>query len=292
MYSRAGVRAGLAAAAIALMIAPAAAAKGLEMYTLRGSAATIGELTAGVELAGVRQTRRGLRADAVLTSAQRAKLVAAGVKVRLKRNAKGQTVSRAGRAAGSGRLRGLPLVGRAGRHPRRALPRRGAQPAARQARGLGQDAPGSRADRAEAHPGREWAPGRQAPRGPLLVQPARARVDQPRGQPPAGAPLRRALARQRSRDPEAAEEHRAVVRGRPPTRTATSTRTSTSACGARTCATTTATARPRPETASTRTATSRRDGAMTTRAPRPTRRTRRTAARPRRPSPRRGRCRG
>ena len=93
MNSRACVGAGLAAAAIALMIAPAAAADGLEMYTLRGSAATIGELTAGVELAGVRQTRRGLRADAVLTRSQRAKLVAAGVKVRLKRNAKGQTVT-------------------------------------------------------------------------------------------------------------------------------------------------------------------------------------------------------
>src|SRR5215207_9784277 len=93
MSSRVGVGTGLAAAAIALMIAPAATAKGLEMYTLRGSAATIGELTAGVELAGVRQTRRGLRADAVLTSAQRAKLAAAGVKVRLKRNAKGQTVT-------------------------------------------------------------------------------------------------------------------------------------------------------------------------------------------------------
>ena len=96
MCSRAGVRVGLAAAAITLMIAPAAAAKGrekLEMYTLRGSAATIGELTAGVELAGVRRTASGLRAEAVLTRDQRAKLAAAGVKVRLTRNAKGQTVT-------------------------------------------------------------------------------------------------------------------------------------------------------------------------------------------------------
>ncbi len=96
MCSRAGVRVGLAAVAITLMIAPASAAKGrekLEMYTLRGSAATIGELTAGVELAGVRRTASGVKADAVLTQDQRAKLAAAGVKVRLKRNAKGQTVT-------------------------------------------------------------------------------------------------------------------------------------------------------------------------------------------------------
>ena len=93
MTHRASVGAGLAAATITLMIAPAAAAKGLEMYTLRGSAATIGQLTPGVELAGVRNTRGGIRADAVLTRSQRAKLVASGVKVRLKRNAKGQTVT-------------------------------------------------------------------------------------------------------------------------------------------------------------------------------------------------------
>ena len=213
MYSRAGVRAGLAAAAIALMIAPAAAAKGLEMYTLRGSAATIGELTAGVELAGVRQTRRGLRADAVLTSAQRAKLVAAGVKVRLKRNAKGQTVTEQAALQAAGGFEVYRSWDEPGGIRDELFRRRGAQPAARQARGLGQDAPGSRADRAEAHSGRERDPGRQAPRGALLLQPARARVDQPRGQPPAGAPLRRALARQRSRDPAAAEEHGAVVRG-------------------------------------------------------------------------------
>jgi hypothetical protein len=97
MLLRAGAGVGLAAAVIAVMIAPAAAAKdrdGLEMYTLRGSAATIGELTAGVELAGVRRTASGgLRAEAVLTDSQRAKLAAAGVKVRLTRNAKGQTVT-------------------------------------------------------------------------------------------------------------------------------------------------------------------------------------------------------
>ena len=96
MSCRSGFGVALTAVAIACAIAPAAEGKArtrLDMYTLRGSAATIGQLTAGVELAGVRQTARGLRADAVLTNSQRSKLAAAGVSVRLKRNAKGQTVA-------------------------------------------------------------------------------------------------------------------------------------------------------------------------------------------------------
>ena len=106
MSSRRCRRALLASAAVALMLAPAAAAKGrehLEMYTLRGDAATISRLTAGNELAGVRFTSSGLKADAVLTSGQRAKLVAAGVDVRLKRNARGRTVrQQAARQAAAG----------------------------------------------------------------------------------------------------------------------------------------------------------------------------------------------
>ncbi len=63
------------------------------MYTLHGSASKIARATQGVELAGVRYTRRGIRADAVLTQSQRAKLVASGVRVRVKRNRRGRTVS-------------------------------------------------------------------------------------------------------------------------------------------------------------------------------------------------------
>jgi Zinc carboxypeptidase len=95
MWSRFGALVGFAAVAIALAIAPAAAGQGrerLEMYTLKGNADKIARATAGIELAGLRYTRRGIRADAVLTQAQRAKLVASGVKVRLKRNARGRTV--------------------------------------------------------------------------------------------------------------------------------------------------------------------------------------------------------
>jgi hypothetical protein len=96
MWSRLSAMVVLAAAAIALAIAPAAAGKErekLEMYTLEGGADKIAQAVGGVELAGVRQTASGLTADAVLTQDQRAKLAASGVKVTLKRNDKGQTVS-------------------------------------------------------------------------------------------------------------------------------------------------------------------------------------------------------
>jgi hypothetical protein len=96
MWSRLSAMVGLAAAAIALAIAPAAAGKErekLEMYTLEGGADKIAQAVGGVELAGVRQTASGLRADAVLTQSQRAKAAASGVKVTLTRNDKGQTVS-------------------------------------------------------------------------------------------------------------------------------------------------------------------------------------------------------
>jgi hypothetical protein len=96
MWTRRGATLGLAAAAIALAIAPAADAKGrekLEMYTLEGNADTIARATRGVELAGVRRTSSGLRANAVLTRGQRAKAAASGVKIELTRNKKGQTVT-------------------------------------------------------------------------------------------------------------------------------------------------------------------------------------------------------
>jgi Zinc carboxypeptidase len=105
MWSRFGALVGLAAVAIALAIAPAAAAQGrerLEMYTLKGSADKIARATEGLEVAGLRYTRRGIRADAVLTQAQRAKLVASGVKVRLKRNARGRSVSAQAAAQAAG----------------------------------------------------------------------------------------------------------------------------------------------------------------------------------------------
>jgi hypothetical protein len=105
MWSRFGALIGLAAIAVALTIAPAAAGQGrekLEMYTLKGNAAKIARATAGVELAGLRYTRRGIRADAVLTRSQRAKLLASGIDVRLKRNRRGRTVSAQAAAQAAG----------------------------------------------------------------------------------------------------------------------------------------------------------------------------------------------
>jgi hypothetical protein len=63
------------------------------MYTLEGPAEEIAQATEGVELADPQQTASGLRAHAVLTSDQRAKLAASGVDVELMRNQKGQTVT-------------------------------------------------------------------------------------------------------------------------------------------------------------------------------------------------------
>jgi hypothetical protein len=98
-------RAGLCCALLALGLPAVANAKSserLEMYTLVGPADKIAQGAAGVELAGERQTAAGLKADAVLTNDQRAKLAASGVKVTLKRNKKGQTVTQQARAMAVG----------------------------------------------------------------------------------------------------------------------------------------------------------------------------------------------
>jgi hypothetical protein len=105
MLSRIGVAAAFATVAIALVIAPVAAgqgSEGLEMYTLKGRADKIAKGAEGVELAGQRQTARGLKADAVLTRSQVAKLRASGVKVSLVRNKKGRTVTQQARAMAVG----------------------------------------------------------------------------------------------------------------------------------------------------------------------------------------------
>ncbi len=102
MRSRFGVSVGIAACAVGLLVAPAAAGAGLEMYTLEGPDETIATATEGVELAGVERTPRGLKADAVLNRRQRSKAAAAGVRVTLKRNDKGQTVTEQARSQAAG----------------------------------------------------------------------------------------------------------------------------------------------------------------------------------------------
>src|SRR5215216_1110739 len=105
MRSRVGAVVGFVVFAIALAIAPGASGEGrpmLEEYTLEGSADEIGKALGGVELAGVEQTRSGIRADAVLTRAQRAKVAASGVDVKLTRNKKGQTVTQQAAAQAAG----------------------------------------------------------------------------------------------------------------------------------------------------------------------------------------------
>ncbi|TDO33232.1 immune inhibitor A peptidase M6 [Kribbella sp. VKM Ac-2527] len=95
----------LAALALTFISLPVAAQQPdseLEMYTLEGSAGMISEAVPGLELAGLRHTAAGIKADAVLTRGQRAKLDASGVKVTVKRNSKGQSVSEQAAAQAQG----------------------------------------------------------------------------------------------------------------------------------------------------------------------------------------------
>jgi zinc carboxypeptidase/immune inhibitor InhA-like protein len=87
---------GSVAVSLVLLAAPAALGQGrdgFQMYTVQGPAAEIAEATQGVELAGVEQTASGTKAEAVLTRGQVSKLRASGVRVKLTRNKKGQTVA-------------------------------------------------------------------------------------------------------------------------------------------------------------------------------------------------------
>ena len=104
MLPRLGAAVAIATVAVALVIVPAAAGQGsgLEMYTLRGPGDKIAKGAKGAELAGQRQTARGLVADAVLTQSQVSKLRASGVKVSLTRNKKGRTVTQQARAMAAG----------------------------------------------------------------------------------------------------------------------------------------------------------------------------------------------
>jgi glutaredoxin len=98
-----GITATCATVAVALALAPGATGATFEEYTVEGNAAKIAKTIGGVELAGVEQTASGIRADAVLTSDQRAKLAATGVDVELTRNSKGLTVTQqAARQAAGG----------------------------------------------------------------------------------------------------------------------------------------------------------------------------------------------
>ncbi len=89
-----------------LALAPTAGAQsseGLDMYTLEGPPDEIARAASGVELVAPRETPAGVRADAVLTKAQRGRVAAAGVTIKLKRNKKGLTVrQQAARQAANG----------------------------------------------------------------------------------------------------------------------------------------------------------------------------------------------
>jgi Zinc carboxypeptidase/Immune inhibitor A-like, MAM domain len=94
--AKVGILVGVALSALVLATAPSAAGQGrggLEMYTLEGPPDDIARAASGVELVAPQETPSGIRADAVLTQAQRDRVAAAGVAIELKRNKKGQTVT-------------------------------------------------------------------------------------------------------------------------------------------------------------------------------------------------------
>jgi Zinc carboxypeptidase len=96
---------GLVAFSIALLAAPAAGKQSrerLQMYTVKGQVEKVAKATQGVELAGRQLTRSGVRAHAVLTRRQVSKLRALGVRVRLTRNDRGQTVTQQAAAQAAG----------------------------------------------------------------------------------------------------------------------------------------------------------------------------------------------
>jgi hypothetical protein len=95
MWSRLSAVVGIVVVVVALAVVPSAAGKRtakLNMYTVKGQAETISQAAPGVELVDVRQKPDAIKADVVLTSAERTKLAAAGVKVKVLRNKKGQSV--------------------------------------------------------------------------------------------------------------------------------------------------------------------------------------------------------
>ena len=204
----------------------------------------VAQAAGGVELAGVRQTASGIRADAVLTRGRAREVAAAGVKVALKRNKKGQTVTEQARrawrpAASTSGARGTSRAASA----TSCTTSRRSNPQLVKLEVLGRHAPGPRAHRAEGHAGRpRRAPTDRGRRSCTRRTSTRASGSASRS---TGACCTTSSTGWRANDKEIKDllkTHRAVVRDRPPTPTATSTRSTSSACGARTCATTTATA--------------------------------------------------
>ena len=166
-----------------------------------------------------------------------------GYRVVLKRNRSGRTARQARRHRLE-RLQRLALVGRAWRHPRRAVRVARRQPAAREAQGAWpRPTRAARSSRSRSPRARRRI--RDGRRPAVLyssTQHAREWISG-RGQPTAAAPRSSTAggtATGRSGD---CSRHRALVRHRRPTPTATSTPSTSSACGGRTCGTTTATAR-------------------------------------------------
>ena len=94
----------------------------LDVYSASLTAKQAGELArSGHDMSSAKSTADGVTADLVLTAQEASALRDRGMSVKLKRVKGGKTVRQLAAAAGGRRLQRLPVVGRAGRHPRRAV---------------------------------------------------------------------------------------------------------------------------------------------------------------------------
>ncbi len=183
----------------------------LEMYVLEGSADAIAEATKGLELLDVQVTAAGTRVEVVLTRREAAKIRAQGISVDFVRNAQGQTVTEQAELMAANGFTVWRSWDEAGgiRDELYAIARQNPQIVKLEV--LGHTYQGRELIALKVTQGARGRGRRLAPIGPVLLQPARARMDQPRSQSADAALLHRRVAGERPGDQKPAQDHRAVV---------------------------------------------------------------------------------
>ncbi len=130
----------------------------------------------------------------VLDTSQLSALRKQGLDVKVLKNEFGVSAQQLRPSRPSAASTCVAVLGRAGRHPRRALRARPRTTrSSSSSRSSGRRYQGRELIALKVTAGRPQGKGRNAAGGAVLVEPARPRVDQPRGEPPPAAPLRRRL---------------------------------------------------------------------------------------------------
>ena len=206
------------AAILALSVAAPATAKdhpsgGLDMFSATVDAATAGRLSkAGYDIAD-QQIQAGREGPSEPGAVRQGSISAPRRRRDHHRHPRqaGQDGAPARRPPGRQRVQRLAVVGREGRHPRRAVRHRQEERGLREARGPRPHRPGSRDHRPQGDPGGQGTEGRIAAGVPVHVEPARPRMDLGRGQSTAAALDPRPAQAREPRDHQPAQDHRAVV---------------------------------------------------------------------------------